>query len=409
MRFPTEASLFFISSSLMVAPSVAQVDTVSPSPTAILAEATPAPSEAFFEGCDVEDYYSELLDNSTDTTSWDKEALRLLLLTTHRRNLPVTGDKGGDDDIYSAIIDLDPGNETEGTVHLVYRDIEMADRPNANPLYWDVERLWPAERGYNRFSPAWTDVHQVKPADSTVLLLKGILSFGMCGTVEFQDVCVSPANSETGPETAQDSKIWQPPVNSRGQIARALLYMDLRYPQLTLKDCGPFESDMGYLSQMLEWHELFPPTDAEIRRNNRSCSRWQGNRNPFIDFPELAVALHGPPEEIEVGTRTYPRCIADFPTEAPTATPNACGLFDHGDSPVFLVNTDDPDEVVFFPLFDLPESMDLFITDQAWDGSQLVEGVENEGTLVVRLPVAALLFPSFYARHLILSFHIQHT
>ena len=351
--------------------------------TPAVAEETPPPSIAFYDGCNVADYYSDLLAGNSDPTQWAREDIETLVRETHRGRLPVTGDLSGQDDIYQAIIDLDPG-ETEGSVLLVYREIEMAGFPNANPLYWDVERLWPEQRGYNKFSPAYTDVHQVKPADSTVLLRKGILSFGMCDTVEFADACVSPANSETAPDTAQDNKIWQPPETFRGEIARALLYMDVRYPFLSLQDCGPFENAMGYLSQMMQWNNDYPPDEAEIRRNNQACSRWQGNRNPFIDYPELAEAIHGPPEDIMEGTRTYPNCIANFPTQAPTATANPCGLFEAGDAPVFMLNTDAPDEVVFFPLFDVPENMELFITDRAWNGTHLVENVENEGTLVVR-------------------------
>lgn len=298
-----------------------------------------------YDNCDVDTYYESLMAESTDPTQWSRESLTALVKDTHRNILPTNGARVGDDDVYAAIIDLDPG-EGNGTVRLLYRNIDMGDTPYANPLYWNVERLWPEERGYNSFSPAYTDVHHVKPADSTVLLLKGLLLFGMCDTVEYADACVSPANDETAPDTAQDGKIWQPPAVFRGQIARALLYMDLRYEQLTLKDCGPFTNAMAYRSQLLQWHAEFPPDEMEMERNNKACGRWQGNRNPFIDYPELAVALHGEPEDIMEGTRTYPSCIANFPTQAPTATPNECGSIRRGDIPVFLVNTDDPDDVI---------------------------------------------------------------
>ena len=39
---------------------------------------------------------------------------------------------------------------------------------------------------------------------------------------------------------------------------------------------------------LLQWHALDPPSDAEIRRNDKLCRRYQGNRNPFVDKPELA-------------------------------------------------------------------------------------------------------------------------
>jgi Endonuclease I len=344
---------------------------------------TAAPTAALFTDCDPDVYYAPLLQDNPDPTTWTSEALMSLVKDTHKNILPTHGDKTEDDDIYKAIIDLDPGN-TSNTVWLVYRDMEAGELPNANPLYWDAERLYPMDRGYDTFSPAYTDVHNLRPAKSTVLMVKGNLSFGMCDTVEYPDVCVTPATVETANDTAQDGKIWTPPERFRGEIARALLYVDLRYEHLSLQDCGPFTNAMGYLSQMLEWHEMYPVTERELRRNNQACARWQGNRNPFVDFPELTQALHGTPEQILEGTRTYPTCIENFPTQAPTATRNDCGMVRRGDLPFFLVNTLDPDEVVFLPLTDLPGNMELYLTDKAWNGTDLLDGVANEGTLVVR-------------------------
>jgi endonuclease I len=68
--------------------------------------------------------------------------------------------------------------------------------------------------------------------------------------------------------------------------------MDLRYRELALADCAPFSTgEVGYLSQLLQWNTDYPPIDDEVQRNNRACSRWQGNRNPCIDFPDLALVL----------------------------------------------------------------------------------------------------------------------
>ena len=41
------------------------------------------------------------------------------------------------------------------------------------------------------------------------------------------------------------------------------------------------------LQQLLQWHEQYPVTDYERHRND-AIEDVQGNRNPFIDFPELA-------------------------------------------------------------------------------------------------------------------------
>lgn len=106
---------------------------------------------------------------------------------------------------------------------------------------------------------------------------------------------------------------WETWTGRRGDVARALLYMDVRYeggthgvtghsePDLILTDnesliaasnTGSMESVayMGMLSVLLEWHTQDPVDTREIARNEAVYS-YQGNRNPFIDHPEWVECL----------------------------------------------------------------------------------------------------------------------
>jgi hypothetical protein len=75
--------------------------------------------------------------------------------------------------------------------------------------------------------------------------------------------------------------------------------------------------------------------------------------------------------------------MADNSTAAPTVTPNACSMLEPGDLPIFLMNSDAPDTLVFFALTDLSEDVGtIFVTDNAWDGTELVN---TEGTMQVRI------------------------
>lgn len=78
----------------------------------------------------------------------------------------------------------------------------------------------------------------------------------------------------------------------RGDVARILFYMATMYMELHLDDNLNVSDDlsMGKLSILLEWNELDPVDEFEIQRNNR-IYEYQGNRNPFIDYPELADAI----------------------------------------------------------------------------------------------------------------------
>ena len=80
----------------------------------------------------------------------------------------------------------------------------------------------------------------------------------------------------------------------KGDIARALFYMTLMYPYLTLVEKGSpnaYEGYIyyGYLDVLLKWNEEDPVSYYEIERNQTIFNE-QGNRNPFIDFYDYYFA-----------------------------------------------------------------------------------------------------------------------
>lgn len=79
----------------------------------------------------------------------------------------------------------------------------------------------------------------------------------------------------------------------RGDVARILFYMALRYDFLKLTDDIEHADDlsMGRLSVLLTWSQEDPVDDFERQRNDR-IYEYQKNRNPFIDFPELVERFY---------------------------------------------------------------------------------------------------------------------
>lgn len=75
------------------------------------------------------------------------------------------------------------------------------------------------------------------------------------------------------------------PNAGKGEAARAILYFVTRHPG-ELGDANK-EMTSADLPKLLEWHKQYPVTDYE-RHRNTVIEREQGNRNPFIDFPDLA-------------------------------------------------------------------------------------------------------------------------
>eukprot|EP00584_Thalassiosira_punctigera_P027171 CAMPEP_0172580348 /NCGR_PEP_ID=MMETSP1067-20121228/139712_1 /TAXON_ID=265564 ORGANISM="Thalassiosira punctigera, Strain Tpunct2005C2" /NCGR_SAMPLE_ID=MMETSP1067 /ASSEMBLY_ACC=CAM_ASM_000444 /LENGTH=539 /DNA_ID=CAMNT_0013373087 /DNA_START=40 /DNA_END=1659 /DNA_ORIENTATION=- len=250
--------------------------------------------------CDVATYYSSLPTPPTDTARYD---MHNLIKSTHRDQLPYSSSAYGD--VWDALIDVDSDSSGDN-VKLVYKDIWVPAFPHdfGTCEYWNREHLWSRSHGVGSSGKDNTDLHHLRPSDCNVNSARSNLYFGICGTAAPSSQCTSPAHQEAAFDTEKDSTTFLPPVNVRGDIARAILYMDLRYDgdegsttlDLVVSDCPetvPNGAGMGYLSQLLLWHLEDPPDVEEKQRNGKVCTEWQGNRNPFIDYPELASIYHG--------------------------------------------------------------------------------------------------------------------
>jgi endonuclease G, mitochondrial len=75
------------------------------------------------------------------------------------------------------------------------------------------------------------------------------------------------------------------PSNGKGEVARATLYFLLRYPGKINNTIQEYKIDR--VETLLRWHQDFAITEHE-RHRNMAIFKKQGNRNPFIDFPEWA-------------------------------------------------------------------------------------------------------------------------
>ena len=185
------------------------------------------------------------------------------------------------------ILDNDPANDAR--VLLIYSDkvAEKASWPEYNR-----EHLWPQSMGARR-RPAKSDMHHIFAADKNVNSSRGNKYF---------DDCLEDCRShDEAPSAQYDSASWEPPDKVKGDIARALFYMDVRYsgdgtePNLILRDEAPIPGCdcMGSLSALLEWHQRDPVDNRERTRNDFIFTDIQGNRNPFVDHPEWVAAIWG--------------------------------------------------------------------------------------------------------------------
>lgn len=81
----------------------------------------------------------------------------------------------------------------------------------------------------------------------------------------------------------------------KGDVARAVFYMAVRYNGLNVVNGFPSDTPTGFigdLATLLAWNVNDKSDDFEMNHNN-VVYNWQKNRNPFVDYPVLADYVFG--------------------------------------------------------------------------------------------------------------------
>jgi endonuclease I len=198
------------------------------------------------------------------------------------------------------VLDEDPAN----TNHLIgiYSGYSTA-KTNIGTASgdWNREHFWCQSYGTST-GPARTDLHHMRPEQANVNSSPGNNYYDdvQTGAPGYK----STTNIAAGAVWSRSSDTWEPPGSIKGDVARALLYMTVRYtgdatnePRLTLTDntneIVSGATFMGRYTTLLRWHFADPVSAAEQERNE-SVFAFQANRNPFVDHPEWVATAFVP-------------------------------------------------------------------------------------------------------------------
>lgn len=170
---------------------------------------------------------------------------------------------------------------------------------------WVREHVW--AKGHGAFGTSkgpGTDCHNLRPADNDVNTKKSNRWFEEGGT-EYVDDDVYEGDGSTSCYFGSGSSwTWEPRDEVKGDVARMLFYMVVRYegersgePDCELVDYLPTNNNEpsaihALESTLLQWHLDDPVSAFEERRNN-IVHDYQDNRNPFIDHPEWVCEIWG--------------------------------------------------------------------------------------------------------------------
>ena len=197
-------------------------------------------------------------------------------------------------DVIDILLEADQNPENSNQVWLVYSEEGRAkldiQSGSSNTGKWNREHTFPRSRGgfndieadefANGIDNFWTtevdslrhansDAHAIRAADALENSSRGNQHYGQY----------------VGPSGTLGS--------FRGDVARSVLFLEIRYNGLEIVDGFPSTTgQLGDLTTLLDWHRNDPPDDYEMNRNN-VVYNWQKNRNPFIDHPLLVEYIWG--------------------------------------------------------------------------------------------------------------------
>lgn len=225
------------------------------------------------------------------------------------------------------ILDMADENPADANTILdVYKNAAYTKAGGGNSFY-NREHTWPRSIGLGdtgaNLNHTATDAHNLRLSDIGYNSDRGSKPFDFCSMASgCSELTTNATNGQGGGSgvypgnsnwtTANDGnmgsfEVWH---DRRGDIARTIFYMDLRYeggshgvtglaePNLILTDDRNLiqgttgsEAYMGLLSVLLQWHQEDPVDSRELDRNEVVFS-FQGNRNPFADHPEWVDCLY---------------------------------------------------------------------------------------------------------------------
>lgn len=173
------------------------------------------------------------------------------------------------------------------------------EKPTASVSGFDIEHMLPKSWWGGDVNPAYCDIFHLVPGDASANRSKSNHAPGIPADSSFYN-----GSFVTGRDTIHGlTRVFCPADEYKGDFARAYFYIATCYgdsltwverdePAQAMTNEGWQEFQPWLRDLLLAWHRLDPVSEKEKARAIE-VNKIQGNRNPFIDYPELAEYIWG--------------------------------------------------------------------------------------------------------------------
>lgn len=210
-------------------------------------------------------------------------------------------------------------------------------KPTAGVLELDIEHMFPKSWWGGDINEAYCDLFHLVPADYSANRSKSNHAPGIPSDTTFWN-----GSFATGNGSAYGlQKVFCPADEYKGDFARAYFYIATCYgDSLQWEQSGDAAKAMTNThwqefqpwlrDLLLEWHKMDPVSNKEKQRAIE-VNKIQGNRNPFIDYPQLADYIWGDKQGQSVDfillEQTFGNAYGDLTTDIPLSTQSSTTIY----------------------------------------------------------------------------------
>ena len=245
------------------------------------------------------------------------DTLRTLMTSTHKT---ITSYSNCRD--YANKTDCENADGT--TIVTLYTSYKSNFGQYNNGSGWNREHVWPKSLGGFNQDGAGADLHHIRPTENRTNSQRGNKLYGNVngGT--------NSTGNMSGLVGGSYSGYFEPLDNVKGDVARICLYVYVRWGK-EYSMCSRITNVFQSIDVLLEWCELDPVDTWEMGRNE-VVGKIQGNRNVFIDYPELAWTLFDRevPENMTTPSSGMSEGSGSVTPDNPTDTPDEPGNENNG-------------------------------------------------------------------------------